>query len=169
MTNIVAAILVATLVFQEPIAVPQENDTYLSEEIQQYCNEIGDEYGISPELLMAIIETESRGRADVESGSCKGLMQISVYWHKDRMESLGVADIFDEYSNILVGADLLAELRDIYGDVATVLMAYHGESNVREKAANGEISDYARKILERSEELEEIHNGNDNGTICSVG
>lgn len=45
----------------------------------------------------------------------------------------------------------------MHGDVATVLMVYHGERNAVDKAFNGEISDYARQILERSAELEEIH------------
>lgn len=111
------------------------------------------DYGIAPELLMAIIETESRGQADAKNGGCYGLMQISKKWHKDRMKRLGVTDIFDERSNILVGADLLAELRDEYHELSLVLDIYHGDSKAFKNYENGIMSDYARKILERSAEL----------------
>lgn len=138
-------------------AIKDENDTYISETAYEACVEYGEQYNICPELLMAIIERESAGKPDAENGSCKGLMQISVKWHSDRMERLGVTDIFDKRSNILVGADYLSELFEKYGDVAIVLMTYHGEKNVVEKAENGNISKYAEGILERSEELERLH------------
>lgn len=138
-------------------AIKDENDTFISETAYETCVEYGEQYNICPELLMAIIERESAGKPDVENGSCKGLMQISVKWHSDRMERLGVTDIFDERSNILVGADYLAELFEKYEDTATVLMIYHGERNAVQKVKRGEISGYARWILERREELEEVH------------
>lgn len=133
--------------------ISKDNDTWISETAQDACVEYGEEYGICPELLEAIIERESSGKSDAENGSCKGLMQISVKWHSGRMEKLGVEDIFDERGNILVGTDLLAELFGKYGNAAVVLMAYHGERNPAEK----EISSYAEGILERSAELERIH------------
>lgn len=133
--------------------ISKDNDTWISETAQEACIEYGEQCGICPELIMAIIERESSGQPDAENGSCKGLMQISVKWHSDRMERLGVEDIFDERGNILVGTDLLAELFGKYDDVAVVLMAYHGERN----PAGKEISSYAEGILERSAELERIH------------
>lgn len=137
--------------------VVEENETYISDTAYEACVDYGEQYNICPELLMAIIEAESRGQPDVENGGCKGLMQISVKWHSGRMEKLGVEDIFDERSNILVGADFLSELFEKYQDAAIVLMVYHGERNAVQKAENGEISSYAEGILERSAELEEIH------------
>lgn len=96
MRKLLIAFLPIIIAFQIPItAISQDNDTYLSEEIQEYCVEIGEEYGICPELLMAIIETESRGQTYAENGSCKGLMQISVKWHSGRMERLAVTYIFE--------------------------------------------------------------------------
>lgn len=133
------------------------NDTLISETAQQACVEIGQEYGICPELLEAMIETESRGIPTVSNKSCKGLMQVSEKWHKDRMEKLGVTDLYDEYGNILVGTDYLTELFEEYGDVGLVLMVYHGESDAVSKAERGVLSGYAKTILERSEELERLH------------
>lgn len=155
----VIMLLVGIAVFMSfPLtAISRDGDTYISDAAMAACVECGERYGICPELLMALIERESRGQPDVENGSCKGLCQISVKWHKDRMERLDVTDIFDEYGNILVATDYLAELFEKYHEAATVLMVYHGEKNAVEKAESGEISNYAQSILERSAFLEELH------------
>lgn len=135
-----------------------EADTYIAEEYQQYCVEIGNMYGICPELLMAMIETESSGNPDATNGTCKGLMQVSEKWHKDRMEKLGVANICDPYGNILVATDYLMELAEKYEDIGMVLMVYNGDSRAKDYwNGNANLSKYAEKILARSEVLERIH------------
>lgn len=142
------------LVLPEMIATvpPYYEETYLSAEIVGYCEEVGTEYGICPELLMALIEKESSGHADAQNGSCKGLCQISERWHGDRMERLGVSDIFDPEGNIRLCADYLTEMGAEYQDIAIVLGHYHGE-----KSPEVTISNYTTWILERSEELEKAH------------
>ena len=110
--------------FVEFTSTAQPAGTYISEDAQEACVKYGEEYGICPEMLMAMIEKESSGRPDVESGGCKGLMQISDRWHKDRMERLGVKDIYSIDGNIHVGADYLSELFEKYCDVGIVLMVY---------------------------------------------
>lgn len=132
-------------------------DTYLSEDIQRYCEEIGEQYYICPELLEAIVEKESSGKSDAKNGQCKGLMQIHDKFHKERMERLGVTDIHDEYGNILVGADYLAELFEEYEDVGYVLDIYSGNSKADENYEKGVLSSYAKSILTRSESLERQH------------
>ena len=134
-----------------------DRDTWISETAQQACIKYGEEYNICPELIMAIIERESCGISDVANKDCIGLMQVSGIWHKDRMKKLGVTDLFDEDSNIHVGTDYLYDLFVKYEDPSVVLMAYHGESDALQKAEQGIISDYAKGILERSAELEELH------------
>lgn len=128
------------------------------EQIDKYITEIADEYGICPELIMAIAETESTYNPSAKNGQCKGLMQVSEKWHGDRMDKLGVADLYDPYGNILVGVDYLSELADEYEDVGLSLMVYNGghayAMRIYEK---GELSNYANKILERSAELERLH------------
>lgn len=135
----------------------EEQDTYISEEIQGYCVEIGEEYGVCPELLMAMIEAESSGNPKAENGDCKGLMQVSQKWHYDRMERLGVSDLFDPYRNILVATDYLVELFEKHGDLPLVLMIYNGSSDAFERAESGDFTEYAEKIINRSYELEEVH------------
>lgn len=137
---------------------PYYEETYIQEQYMDTCVQIGEEYAICPELLMAMIERESRGDASADNGEgCKGLCQISEKWHEDRMERLGVTDIFDPEDNIRLCADYLCELGAEYEDIGLVLMKYHGESDAVEKAEQGILSEYAEWILERSEELERAH------------
>ena len=133
-------------------------DTWISKTAQKACVDYGYEYGICPELIMSIIETESSGNPNAKNGTCTGLMQVSSRWHADRMKRLGVRSLYDERGNVRVGTDYLAELIGEHGDVATALMVYHGESDALSKAENGIVSSYASKILERSAELERLHN-----------
>ena len=147
--------LAASLVLPQSVMANEEIEpTYISVEAQVSCYEYGEMYDICPELLMAMIEAESSGNPKAENGDCKGLMQISERWHTGRMEEIGADDIWSETDNIHIGANYLHELFNRYEDVALVLMVYNGESDAVEKAENGYISDYARKILDRSAELE---------------
>lgn len=139
---------------QSVIAKEEIEPTHISVEAQVSCYEYGEMYDICPELLMAMIEVESSGNPKAENGDCKGLMQISERWHTARMAEIGADDIWSETDNIHIGANYLHELFNRYEDVALVLMVYNGESDAVEKAENGYISDYARKILDRSAELE---------------
>lgn len=121
-------------------------DTYIKAEYVEICEEVGEEYCICPELLMAIIERESSGRADARNGACVGLMQVNENYHGDG------ADLTDPATNIEIGAAYLVELAGEYGDVAVALGRFHGESK-----AEIEISNYTIGILERSEEIERSH------------
>lgn len=124
------------------------------EEINQYIVEVAEQYEISPEVVMSIVEAESSYQIDAENGDCKGLMQVSEKWHADRMDKLGVTDLYDPYSNILVGVDYLAELSEDY-EVGLALMLYNMKrSTAFEIYEKGELSSYATSILERSAELE---------------
>ena len=102
-------------------------DTWIAKEYQKYCETIGQQYNICPELLMAMIEQESSGEAKVinEAGDT-GLLQVNAKWHRDSMEKLGVTDLTDAYSNILVATDYLAQLFEEEGDdLYLVLMKYN--------------------------------------------
>lgn len=109
---------------------------------------------------MAMIEQESSGRADVvnETGDT-GLLQVNPKWHKERMERLGVSDLTDPYSNILVAADYLEELfQKSDGDIYLVLMKYnmkHGRAE--ELFYKGKFSEYSVLVEHRARELQELH------------
>lgn len=133
-------------------------DIEISQEYIQYCEEIGQAYHICPELLEAVIETESNGDPDAvgELGEI-GLMQIYPKYHMDRAERLGVGCLFDPKGNILVGADYLAELFEEYGDAGTVLMVYNGTKDAAERGRRGDSTDYAEKVTKRAAQLERLH------------
>lgn len=135
-------------------------DTYISDEIQLLCAEIGKQTGYCPEFLMAIIEAESSGRQYAENGSCKGLMQINTDWPEIAvyMNSHGYTDVYDYETNIRLGCYVLDQKREIYGDdIYAVLMGYNGSSNVMERVENGDYTDYAVGIVDRAWELERLH------------
>lgn len=133
-------------------------DTELPQEYIQYCEEIGQAYHICPELLEAVIETESNGDPDAvgELGEI-GLMQIYPKYHMDRAERLGVRYLFDPKGNILVGADYLAEMFEEYRDTGTVLMVYNGTEDAAERGRRSDYTGYAEKVMKRAEQLERLH------------
>lgn len=134
------------------------NDTYISKEVQRACIKYGEEYNICPELLMAMCEKESSGRADAVNGPCKGLLQVNENVHKERMERLGVTDLYDIDSNVNVAADYLLELFEENEDIYLVLMKYNmGGAAAEILYEQGIYSKYAVSVSERSMELERIH------------
>lgn len=129
-------------------------DTYINPEYIRYCREIGEEHHIAPELLEALIETESSGRADVVSITGDvGLCQINPRW-VDYTER----ELKDPYTNISCAAEILERLFDKY-DLAGLMAYNYGEYSkaFREHMERGELSEYAKKIIKRSDYLQELH------------
>lgn len=77
-------------------------------------------------IVQAVMETESRydPNAGNPSGAI-GLMQIIPKWHQHRAEKYGLHDLWDPYTNILVGMDLLNESYQKYGDYRQALYVYN--------------------------------------------
>lgn len=156
MKRLLALILATIILSNSMVVTAKENDTYIKHQYQEYCKIIGAKYDVCPELLMAMIEKESSGKADVENGGCIGLMQVYEKYHKDRMNRLGVKDLKNPFWNILVGTDYLMELAEKYEDLGLVLDLYNGNSKAWYNFENGILSEYAADIIERSAELERI-------------
>lgn len=136
-------------------------------EIQEAAEKYADEYEISPEILLAIMRYESCYVPTVQNGNCKGLMQVNAKVHKDRIERLGITDIYDIDSNIHAGADLIAEFYKEYGDYGIALGLYHGEKYAIRNGRSGNYSSYTQKILKKSAELEEqkVTDGTEEGSM----
>ena len=119
---------------------------YLQDHIFDEC----ERYGVSPAVVVAMIERESNfdTYAIGDDGRSLGLMQIQPKWHIERMVELGCTDLFNPFQNITVGIDYLAELENTYGDTAKALVAYS-----RGKY-NGTITSYASVVMTRASELE---------------
>lgn len=139
--------------------IPSEQEIGIPENIYQYCEIVGNEFNICPELLMALAERESQCNPTAANGSCKGLMQVNASCHKQRFIDMGWSpdDWDNAYMNLYVAGDYLHDLFEDYDDPGTVLMIYHGESNAVSKGKSGKLSKYAQGILNRSYELERVH------------
>lgn len=128
------------------------------EEVIMLTEQIGEQYGICPELLQAVIFYESgNDRYAVSAGGDRGYMQVNPKWHGDRMARLGVTNLYDGYENIVTGADYLSELAGKYEDVGLALMKYNGDSRADSLYEAGQLSEYAKRILNLSAELERAH------------
>lgn len=151
--------LAACLGLALPVMPVKASEDYLTEaQMVALTEEVGQQYNICPELLQAIAWRESRYKPTAVNGDCTGLMQVSTRWHQDRMERLGVDDLYDPAGNVLVAADYLAELFSDYEEADVVLMFYSGNSRAKEYSQGiGEMSDYAAEVLEESAELERRH------------
>lgn len=132
--------------------------TEMSVEIENACICIGEEYGICPELLMAIIEKESAGDSYAvnQNTGCMGLMQLHPKYAQYYLQKAGGTDIYDIEDNIRAGCEILLELFIQYEDLPMVLMKYHGESDALKKYEAGECSNYAQDIIDRAYELERM-------------
>ena len=132
-------------------------DIPLSQDLQiwliDYCKDIH----INPYMIMAMCERESQYNANAvgDSGRSLGIMQIQPKWHEWRMDKLGCDNLLDARQNMMVGIDILMDLYSKCNDTAWVLMAYNGGSAYANRNYNaGNISEYARYIMTRAEEME---------------
>lgn len=127
----------------------------MEEKINNYVDEICLLYPlIEPALVKSVIYFESTFNPDCKTGSCLGLMQVSTRWHKERMQRLGVTNLYDPYGNILVGVDYLSELQTKNKNISLTLMMYNMSHNkARELSRKGIQSKYAKSVLKRAAEI----------------
>lgn len=141
------AIEVKALPVEEPSPL---YDVPLDADLQAHIKLTCEEQHIDPYIVLAMIWHESRWNADAvgDGGNSLGLMQVQPRWHSGRMEKLGCEDLLDPYDNVTVGIDYLAEnLRRYDGDIAKALTAYNRGHYA------GEITGYAKSVLEKADEL----------------
>ena len=93
--------------------------------------------------VMAIANKESRftPTAIGDNGRCIGMMQINHCYHVDRMEALGVTDLFDAVENAAVGISYIKDLErefNVGADSHVLYMAYNmGPSGARNLFSQG--------------------------------
>lgn len=112
----------------KPVETVTLYDVPMDKELQLFIIGLCEEKRIDPAIVLAMIERESRFKADVigDNGKSFGLMQIMKHYHLKRMDKLGVTDLLDPYQNVTVGVDYLLEMLERYnGDVECALMAYN--------------------------------------------
>ena len=123
-------------------------------------------YHLNPALLAAVIEVESKFRADAKSSSgAIGLMQILPSTaHGIAVHTGGTGfrtdDLYNPEINVRYGSWYLRHLLDKYDDERTALAAYNaGQDNVDRWLASGSGIRYAetRAYVDRVEKLKGIY------------
>ncbi len=123
-------------------------------------------YHIDPALLAAVIEQESKFRANARSSAgAIGLMQLlpataeGIAIHTGGSKFV-VSDLFDPEINVRYGAWYLHHLLQRYGDEETALAAYNaGQQNVDRWRAEGQGIEFAetRAYVDKVERLKGIY------------
>lgn len=93
---------------------------YIAQIVEQYYPDV------DPYIVLAVLETESRYKPDVQSkAGAIGLMQVIPKYHAWRVEQYGLNDLWDPYTNIICGVDLLNELYSKRGSWQKALLGYN--------------------------------------------
>jgi soluble lytic murein transglycosylase-like protein len=115
---------------------------------------------LSPELVAAVVESESDFRVHLVSGkNARGLMQIIP----ETGRLLGCENPFDPTENIAAGTRYLRYLLDRFGDQEVALAAYNaGEGSVERFGGippYAETQNYVRRVSARTRQYRQrIHN-----------
>jgi len=130
--GLVAGLLVASGAFDralQELTLPLRHEDIIRQQ--------GEEKGVEPALIAAVIYSESRFRDQTSTAGARGLMQITPAAANEIERLSGgttfkLADLSDPEINIRYGTFLLRELLDRYdGDEVAALAAYNaGPANV---------------------------------------
>ena len=109
----------------QPTGSIRVTNVALSSDLTQYTLNLCSQYGVDSSVIFSVMYHESHFNAGATSGKgAQGLMQIIPRYSASRMAKLGVTNLYDPASNILVGIDLLAEYYYTYGSWNQALTAY---------------------------------------------
>lgn len=111
--------------------------------------EAAERTGLSPDLISAVIRTESGYRPDAVSRTgAKGLMQLMP----GTARALGVTEPFDARQNVLGGSEYLAQQLAHFGSVEKALAAYNAGPGAVKKYDGvppfAETQNYVRRVMD---------------------
>lgn len=111
----------------------------------------GQQLGLDPLLIIAVISVESRFNPIAESvAGAKGLMQIIPRYHPEKLQGFGGEKaVFDPETNILVGSRILKEYIGRTGNLSTALQMYAG-------ALSDDQDGYTTKVMNEKQRLQQI-------------
>ncbi len=118
-------------------------------EFEEIISQAADQYSLDPDLIKAIIHTESGGIPDIRSPKgAIGLMQLMP----DTVSSLAVLDLSDPSTNIWAGTRYLSQLlKKFKGDLVLALAAYNAGPETVKKYGGippyPETREYLRRVL----------------------
>jgi soluble lytic murein transglycosylase-like protein len=117
-----------------------------------YAFKAAREFRLDPHLILAVMAVESSFDPNAQSpAGAQGLMQVHTKVHTSKFEPFGGAGAaYDPLANIKVGARILSEYVNRYGDVAAGLKAYVGAALLESDGG------YGSKVLSRQAEFDAV-------------
>jgi len=127
--------------------------SYSSRDYRTYLpiiQEVGDRFGLDPQLILTVIEVESGFNAQAESHcGAMGLMQIMP----ETAKGLNLKNPYDPYENIVAGVKYLKQQLDRFGSIDLALAAYNAGPGAVEQHGGippyQETRQYVKIIMER--------------------
>jgi soluble lytic murein transglycosylase-like protein len=121
-----------------------------TEQLVDAAYDAGQQVGLDPLLILAVMAIESRFNPIAESGmGAKGLMQVIPKHHQDKLGGEGgESAVLDPTTNIMLGARILKEYIRRTGSLEAGLQFYNG-------ALADISSQYAQKVMAEKERLQD--------------
>lgn len=109
----------------------------------------GQQIGVDPLLIIAVIAVESRFNPIAESvAGAKGLMQIIPRYHTDKFRDFGgVKAVFDPEANIVVGSQIIKEYLARTGNLNSALQLYVGAASDQRSAYFGKVMTEKQRLM----------------------
>lgn len=109
----------------------------------------GQQIGVDPLLIIAVIAVESRFNPIAESvAGAKGLMQIIPRYHTDKFRDFGgVKAVFDPEANIVVGSQIIKEYLARTGNLNSALQLYVGAASDQESGYSGKVMTEKQRLM----------------------
>jgi soluble lytic murein transglycosylase-like protein len=121
-----------------------------TEQLVGAAHDAGNQLGIDPLLILAVMAIESRFNPIAESVmGAKGLMQVIPKFHQDKLEEHGGEDsVLDPMTNILVGTRILKDAMRRGGGLVPGLQLYAG-------AFGDDGQQYAQRVIAEKARMQE--------------
>lgn len=115
------------------------------------AHNVGQQVGLDPLLIIAVIAIESRFNPIAESiAGAKGLMQIIPKYHTRKFEEYGGEKaVFDPVANVKVGARILKDYIRLTGNEGIALQMYAG-------ALSDAEDEYTSKVMNEQQRLKQV-------------
>jgi len=121
-----------------------------TEQLVGVAFDVGQQVGLDPLLLLAVMAVESRLNPIAESEfGAKGLMHVIPKYHLDKLKAMGGEHtVLDPLTNVTLGARILKDYIRQTGSLEAGLQFYNG-------ALADTSSEYAEKVIAEQERLKQ--------------
>lgn len=148
------------VIFLKIVVTKPEIDRELARRVAKHVHHYAKSYGQDPDLVLAIIATESDFDPDaVSSVGALGLMQVMPQWK----QVLGIREnLTDPETSIRYGLQILGFYRNMYKDLEMALTAYNrgpGPVDMALMRGKSPLNAYAPRVLQTYKALQSLRVG----------